>query len=112
MQRPRGLRLSADDMKRLHRLRKPSGPYRNAGRLSRWSYSYIPPSRVHTWWGPNGGKVKVVPAGVIELTTPTGEVVTVKPNSGIITLNTVLRLMAVMHMTNPVTAGLRFEDPR
>src|SRR5690349_4650286 len=98
-------------MRRLHRLRKVSGPYRNAGRLSRWDYSYVPPSRVHIWWGPTGGKVKVVPAGVVELTAPTGEVVTVKANGGTVTVATVLRLMAVMHMTNPVTAGLRFEDP-
>jgi hypothetical protein len=67
---------------------------------------------VQSWGGPTGGKVKVVPTGVIELTAPTGEVLIVKPDGGTVTVRTVLRLMAVMRMTNPVTAGLRFEDPR
>jgi hypothetical protein len=109
---PRGLRLNTDDMKRLHRLRKLAGPYRKDGLMSHWDYSYSPPSRVHIWWGPNGGKVKVVPTGAIELTTQTGEVHTVKLNGGSVTLRTVLRLMAVLHMISPVTAGVRFEEPR
>ena len=109
---PRGMRLSAEDRGRLHRLRKMEGPYRKAGRLSRWDYTYIPPSRVHIWWGPNGGKVKVVPAGVVELTMPTGEVVTLKLNGGTVTVSMVLRIMAILHLTTPATAGLRLEAPR
>ncbi|MFG1602868.1 hypothetical protein [Actinoplanes sp. NPDC049265] len=108
----RGLRLSADDKRRLHRFRRLAGPYRKAGRMSRWTYSYIPPSRVHIWWGPNGGKVKVIPTGGVELTAPTGEVAIIKSNGGTISPGTVLRLMAVLHMISPVTAGRRFQDLR
>ena len=109
------MRLSAEQLLLIKALR--------AGALEKWDYAYVPlrpdghhkPYRVHTWWAPNGGQVRVtVQVGTgrtaVYVTAATKESAKLEPHAGLITVEMVLRVAAVMGLVTPVTAGLRFEN--
>lgn len=108
--------LAIDVRESLRRLRSPHGT------LSRWDYAYIPPRvapgyrqfRMHTWWAPNGGRVRLmvhIGTGRTEVfvISATGESAKLKAHDRSLSLIQIMRVAAVMGLISPRDAGLVFK---